>query len=135
MVSQQIAGYAELETEGGHRKLNTTDLARTIVAILDDRQAADIVMLDIRPISLITDYFVIATGETHRQISAVVESIIEKVREVGGPKPLATEGTAESGWVVLDYGGVVVHVFGPEERAYYKLEQLWRDAPLVVRVQ
>ncbi len=92
-------------------------------------------LLDIRPVSLITDYFVIATGETRRQITAVVETVIEKVRELGGQKPLAVEGTAESGWVVLDYGGVVVHIFAPEERAYYNLEQLWREAPLVVRVQ
>jgi len=102
---------------------------------LDDRQASDIVLLDIRPVSLITDYFVIATGETRRQITAVVESVIEKVQELKGQKPLATEGTAESGWVILDYGGVVVHIFAPEERAYYNLEQLWREAPLVVRVQ
>lgn len=102
---------------------------------MDDRQAEDIVLLDIRPVSLITDYFVIATGETRRQITAVVESIIEKIRELEGQKPLAVEGTAESGWVVLDYGGVVVHIFAPEERAYYNLEGLWREAPLVVRVQ
>lgn len=102
---------------------------------MDDRQAADIMMLDIRPVSLITDYFVIGTGETRRQISAITDSILETVREKSGTKPLATEGTGESGWVILDYGGVVIHIFAPQEREYYGLEQFWKDATLIVRIQ
>lgn len=102
---------------------------------MDDRQAADIVMLDIRPISLIADYFVIATGETRRQLSAITDTILETVKKSSGSKPLATEGTPDSGWIILDYGGVVVHLFAPEEREYYKLEQLWEEATLVVRIQ
>lgn len=102
---------------------------------MDDRQAADIVMLDIRPVSLITDYFVIGTGETRRQITALTDAILETMKENAGDKPLATEGTAESGWIILDYGGIVVHIFAPEERDYYQLEQFWEDAALVVRIQ
>ncbi len=116
-------------------QLESTELAHTIVDIMDDRQAADIVMLDIRPISLITDYFVIATGETRRQLSAITDTLLEMVKKSSGSKPLAIEGTPESGWIILDYGGVVVHLFAPEEREYYKLEQLWEEATLVVRIQ
>jgi ribosome-associated protein len=116
-------------------QLESTELAHRIVDIMDDRQAADIVMLDIRPVSLITDYFVIGTGETRRQITAVTNSIVETVKKNSGDRPLAIEGTAESGWVILDYGGVVVHLFAPEVREYYDLEQLWEAATLVVRIQ
>lgn len=119
----------------GEGRLESTELARIIVDIMDDRQAADIVMLDIRPVSLITDYFVIGTGETQRQLTAITDMILERVRETLGSKPLAIEGTAESGWIILDYGNVVVHIFAPEEREYYQLEQFWEDAPLVVRIQ
>ncbi len=106
-----------------------------MVDIMDDRQAADIVMLDIRPISLITDYFVIGTGETRRQLNAIADTIIENIRENSETKPLAVEGAADSGWILLDYGDVVVHLFAPEERDYYKLDQFWEDASLVVRIQ
>ena len=116
-------------------QLESTELAHTMVDIMDDRQAADIVMLDIRPISLITDYFVIGTGETRRQLNAVADNIIETIRENSGTKPLAVEGTPDSGWILLDYGSVVVHLFGPEEREYYKLDQFWEEASLIVRIQ
>ncbi|MFQ5857489.1 MAG: ribosome silencing factor [Anaerolineae bacterium] len=119
----------------GEVQLESAELAHTIVDTMDDRQAADIVMLDIRSISLITDYFVIGTGETRRQLSAITDSILRTVRENSGNKPLAIEGAPESGWIILDYGDVVVHVFAPEEREYYKLEQFWEEATLVVRIQ
>jgi ribosome-associated protein len=102
---------------------------------MDDRQASEIVMLDIRPISLITDYFVIGTGESRRQLAALTDSIVDAVLDGGAGKPLALEGTAESGWILLDYGAVVVHLFGPEEREYYQLEKFWDEAALVVRIQ
>ena len=113
----------------------SAELAHTIVDIMDDRQASNIVMLDLRPVSLITDYFVIGTGESTRQINAILEAVVQTVKDRSGTRPLAKEGTAESGWAVLDYGGVVVHVFGPEERDYYDLEELWHEANLVVRIQ
>lgn len=116
-------------------QLESTELAHVIVDVLDDRQAADIVLLDIRPVSLLTDYFVIATGETQRQLSAMSDSVLDAVREISGNKPFAREGTADSGWIVLDYGSVVVHLFAPDEREYYGLEQFWEEATLVVRIQ
>jgi len=102
---------------------------------MDDRQAADIILLDIRPVSLISDYFVIATGETKRQLSAIADTVLDVVKTSSGMKPLAVEGATDSGWIILDYGSVVAHLFGPEEREYYKLEQFWEEATLIVRIQ
>lgn len=115
--------------------LESTELARTIVDVMDDRQAVDIVLLDIRSVSLISDFFVIATGETKRQLAAIAETVLDTIKTSSGIKPLAVEGAADSGWIVLDYGGVVAHLFGPEEREYYKLEQFWEQATLIVRIQ
>ena len=98
------------------------------------KKGADIVMLDIRNVSLIADYFVLGTGETARQIDAIVAEIRERVGGLAR-KPLYVEGVPDSGWMILDYGDVVAHVFAPAERQYYRLEQLWRHARLVVHIQ
>ena len=80
------------------------------------------------------DYFVIASGETVRQLKAMMESVDEGLSPEG-VEPLGREGDAASGWVLLDYGDVIVHLFGQEERGHYDLEGLWYDAMPVVRVQ
>jgi ribosome-associated protein len=90
--------------------------------------AADIVILDVRNLIVITDYFVIATGGTERQVRTIVEAV-EKALKDAGERPLRREGHTEGRWVLLDYVDVVVHVFAHEERGYYDLERLWRDAP------
>jgi ribosome-associated protein len=90
--------------------------------------------LDIRHISFLADYFVICSGETERQVKAIVDEITEKAKE-DGVKPLHIEGDPPSGWVLMDYGDVIVHVFAPAVRDYYQLEKLWSDALLVVRIQ
>lgn len=94
------------------------------------KQAADIVILDVRDVIVITDYFVIATGGTERQVRTIVDAV-EKVLRDRGERPIRREGEAEGRWVLLDYVDVVVHVFGQEERDFYDLERLWRDAPTV----
>jgi ribosome-associated protein len=96
-----------------------------------DKQASDIVILDVRELIVITDHFVIASAGTKRQIRSVIESVEEALRAMG-EKPIRREGEPEGGWWLLDYIDVVVHVFGSEEREYYDLERLWRDAPRVV---
>jgi ribosome-associated protein len=110
-------------------------LARRIVDLASDKQASDIVLLDIRGISLIADYFVICTVGSERQAGAILKDIDEKVREEFGRKPLHTEGKPDSGWVLLDYGDVIVHVFSPAQRSFYNLEQLWSAATPIVRLQ
>ena len=94
------------------------------------KQAADIVILDVRDVIVITDYFVIATGGTERQVRTIVDAVEKALRD-RGERPIRREGEAEGRWVLLDYVDVVVHVFGEEERDFYDLERLWRDAPTV----
>ena len=105
-----------------------------MIDVASDRQASDLVLLDIRNVSLLADYFVICTAETGRQLRAVVDAVVEDV-ENRGQRPLHVEGSVDSGWVLLDYGGVIVHVFSPAEREYYRLERLWSDATVVLRMQ
>lgn len=92
------------------------------------KQATDIVVLDVHELIVITDYFVICTASSNRQVKTVIEAIEDSIRELG-EKPIRREGEDEAGWWLLDYIDVVVHVFGEEEREYYDLERLWRDAP------
>jgi len=123
------------EEEGrGTRGLEPDELARKIVDAVADKQAEDVLLLDISKVASFGDYFVIAGGATSRQIQAIIESVEEAVSG-DGVKPMGREGEPDSGWVLLDYGDVIVHIFGPEERAYYDLESLWATATPVVRIQ
>jgi ribosome-associated protein len=122
------------QSQGGTR-LEASDLAKLIVEIASDRQASDIVMLDLRAISLVADYFIICSGTSERQINALQDDIIDEVRNAVQRRPARREGKPSAGWVLLDYGDVVVHILAPTERDYYRLEELWADAPAVVRVQ
>ena len=95
-----------------------------------DKNALDIEVLDVGDLLIITDFFVITSGASDRQVAAIFESIEERLREKG-VRPLGVEGEKEAKWVVLDYGSVVVHIFQTEQREYYQLERLWRDAPRI----
>lgn len=110
------------------------DLARRIVDVLADRQGEEIVLLDIRRVASFADYFVIATAINSRHMRALVETIGKELPREGDNRR-RQEGEADSGWVLLDYGDVIVHLFSPEERAYYALEELWSAATPVVRIQ
>ena len=94
------------------------------------KQAEHIAILDVHELIVITDYFVICSGGTDRQVRTIVEEVERALRDLDR-KPLRREGETESRWVLLDYVDVVVHVFAEEEREYYDLERLWRDAPRV----
>ena len=106
------------------------DVAITAARAAADKQAADIVVLDVSTTLVITDHFVICTASSDRQVKSVLEAIEEAIRGLG-ERPTRREGEAGAGWSLLDYIDVVVHVFGTEEREYYDLERLWRDAPRV----
>ncbi|HHX74294.1 MAG TPA: ribosome silencing factor [Firmicutes bacterium] len=99
-----------------------------ITAAARDKKAQDMVVLKIGEVSLIADYFVIATGNTKLQQHAIADNIMEKVKAAGYPL-LHKEGYDEGLWILLDYGSVVVHLFQPEARDFYKLERLWSHAP------
>jgi len=110
-------------------------LARRIVDLASDKLASDIALLDIRGVSLIADYFVIATSGSERQATAILKDLSEGLLEEFGRKPLHTEGKPDSGWVLLDYGDVILHVFSTTQRTFYNLEQLWAAATPIVRLQ
>jgi ribosome-associated protein len=94
-----------------------------------DKKAANVVILDVGNLLAITDAFVITSASNDRLVRTIVEEIEHKLKDVGGPSPLRTEGLREAQWVLMDYGDFVVHVFLDEVRAYYDLERLWADAP------
>ncbi len=93
-----------------------------------DKQANDIVIIDIGEVFVITDYFVICSGQTNRQVQTIADNIEEKLRE-HKVKKLRLEGDRQGSWILLDFGAVVVHIFTQEQREYYQLERLWSDVP------
>jgi ribosome-associated protein len=94
------------------------------------KQAEGVAILDVHGLIVITDFFVIASGTTDRQVKTIIEEVEKSLRDLGR-KPVRREGETEGRWVLLDYVDIVVHVFAEEEREYYDLERLWRDAPRV----
>ncbi len=108
--------------------------ARTAVDAASDKQGSNIVLLDVRGVSAFADYMVVLTAGSVRQLNALSEDLIETV-EKAGPSLHHREGSAESGWVLLDFGDVVVHVFSEEQRDFYRLEQVWRAGRELVRIQ
>lgn len=119
-----------IETRGRGTIASSREMAVAAARAAADKRAEEIVVLDVSKIIVITDCFVICTAETQRQIRAVVEGIEDALRDLG-MRPARREGEQEGGWWLLDFVDVVVHVFGREERDYYDLERLWRDAPHV----
>lgn len=120
--------------ESKESSLDGNELARTIVQIAADKKAEDIIMLDIRGLSIIADYFVICTGTSDRQVRAIAKDIDEQLGK-RGLNAIHVEGMADAHWVLLDYGSVIVHVFDPATRDYYRLEKLWAEAPRVLVIQ
>ena len=105
-----------------------------MVEAASDKQAVDIVLLDTRNVCSFADYFVICSGDSPRQIDALREEI-EHVLKKQGVMPHHYEGSNDSGWLLLDYGGIIVHIFAPVERDFYQLEKLWGRASTLVRIQ
>jgi ribosome-associated protein len=110
-------------------------LARFIAAALEDKKAEEIRVLELGIESPIADYFVIGSANSDRQAKALADAVREKVKESYRKLPVSVEGQANSGWVLMDYGNVVVHVFLEEERRYYNLEGLWNEATIVLSIQ
>ena len=99
-----------------------------------DKQATNIALLDVRNLCGFADFFVICAGESLRQLNAIRDEI-EKGLKAGGALPIHTEDSSDSGWLLLDYGDVIVHVFGEQEREFYNLEGFWRNAKTVLNIQ
>jgi ribosome-associated protein len=109
---------------------NSRDLAVAAARAAAEKQGARIVVLDMRDLIVITDYFVITHGSSDRQVKTLVGEVEKSLRDLG-VKPVRREGEVQGRWVLLDFVDVVVHVFAEEERDFYDLERLWRDAPVV----
>ena len=107
------------------------ELALLAAAAAAEKKAEDLMVIDVAETLVITAYFVLATGRTDRQVRTIADEVEKVLRERAGVKPLGREGERDARWVLLDFGDVVVHVFQPDEREFYRLEKLWSDAPRV----
>lgn len=105
-------------------------LASEVARYAAGKKAIDVVELDLREVLGYTDYFLICSGNTGRQAKAIHDAILEGLKREHGVLPRRVEGSADAGWILMDYLDVVVHIFTPETRAFYRLEQLWGEAPL-----
>ncbi len=120
-------------SNSGGKSLEPLEVAQFIVDVASDKLAEDIVLLDLRGLAPFADYFVIMSAESSRQIEALEGDLTQTLKDAGISRH-HREGTPASGWVLLDFSDVIVHLFSPEEREFYDLERLWRRAPQVVRV-
>ena len=112
--------------------MSAAELAERIAAIASDKKAIDIRVIDLRGIVSYTDFFVICSGNTERQAKAIHDAIHEELKSGADSErllPRRTEGDREARWILLDYWDVVVHIFTPDAREYYRLENLWGEAP------
>jgi len=109
--------------------MDSRKLALLCRELADNKKAEDITVLDVRELSTVTDYFVIASGTSEPHLRAIVDEVVDKIREGKGVRPRAVDGTSQAAWVVLDYFDVIVHVMRQDVRDRYDLETLWGDAP------
>lgn len=126
--------YNQTSMETRSIGLEPIECGRKLVDVASDKQATDILLLDIRNLNVFADFFVIMTADNRRLMNALQQDMVE-VLEQAGARLHHREGTVESGWMLLDFGDVIVHLFAPEERAYYRLEELWSKGQQLVRIQ
>ena len=110
------------------------EIAREIIGVAEDLQAHDILLLDVRQICSYADAFILLSATSDRQINSIREAIDKNIFK-GKRELLRSEGDAQSGWILMDYSDVIVHIFSPTGRNYYDLERIWRDAKNLVRIQ
>ena len=124
--------FVPARTKAKKRKTPTPArvLAAEAIEAAIDKKALDIVVLDMRQVSGVADYFVICTGESDIQVKAIYEAIEMRIKEAYHERPWHHEGTDHRQWVLIDYVDLVIHIFSPEKRAFYDLERLWGDAPM-----
>lgn len=103
--------------------------------MVEEKQAVDIVLLDLRKVSVLADYFVICTSESNRQSQAILDAVAMALKQEGVLPLRGPEGSPGAGWTLLDYADIVVHVFDAPTRAFYRLEELWKDAQIVLKMQ
>ena len=111
--------------------LSSLEQARRIAALAAEKLAEDVVILDMRPVCVYTDFFVLATGRNPRQTKAIFDEVHAQLKHDGKVLPRAVDGQQEAEWIIADYLDVVLHVFTPETRKHYGLEELWGDVPSI----
>lgn len=116
-------------TEIQQKNITGEEIARRIADLLDDKKGVEITALDVRGLANFADYFVFCSGRSDRQTKALHDAVREGMKADPGLLPVHTEGERERRWILLDYGDVIAHIMIPEVREYYRLEQLWSDAP------
>ncbi len=127
-----MPGYTEAVAPGKDvRRLTPLETARRIAALCQEKLATDVAILDMRAVCDYTDFFVIASGRTARQTKAIHDEVVGELKRGHGLLPRSASGLPEATWIVDDYLDVVLHIFTPETRAYYRLEDLWSDVPSV----
>lgn len=107
------------------------DWARHAARAADDKLGRDTIVIAVGEVISVTDFFVISSAQTSRQVRAIAEEIEEQLTILDGPKPLRVEGRTDHRWVLMDFGGFVVHILDDEYRAFYDLERLWSDCPRI----
>lgn len=110
------------------------EIARAVAEVASDRLASNITVLDISDLSTIADVFVVCTADNVRQLNALREEVTTQLRDQQ-VSPRRVEGAAESGWILMDYGDVIVHLFTDAQRSFYRLEDLWAEAPTLLKIQ
>jgi ribosome-associated protein len=116
---------------GAFDHLTSLDQARRIADLAQEKLARDVVILDMRPVCSYTDYFVVCTGNNPRQAKAIYDGVREGLKHEHAAVPRHVHGERDASWILADYLDVVLHVFTPEAREYYRLEELWGDVPSV----
>lgn len=109
---------------------DSRELAKLVYKALDEKKSEDIRVIEISEISILADYFIIANGNSSSQVDAMVDAVEEALAKIGC-NPKRVEGVSSSGWILLDYGDIVVHIFSKEDRLFYDLERIWRDGKAI----
>jgi ribosome-associated protein len=113
------------------KKIDFLKLARRAAQVADDKKGRDIVILNVRRLTTVANYFLIVTADSAPQMNAILDTIHDTLREEEGIKPVRREGKDSASWTVLDYGGLVIHAMSPASRTMYNLERIWADAKKV----
>jgi ribosome-associated protein len=113
---------------------NSKKMVKLVFEALEDKKGEDIQVIEIKDISIIADYFIIANGANSSQVDALVDSVKDKLGK-NGYEALRVEGVRSASWILMDYGDVIVHVFSKEDRLFYNLERIWRDGKTISKEQ
>src|SRR3954468_3649199 len=130
VASTETAARLRTLSQGPDQPLTPIEQARRIAGLAQEKLAEDVVILDMRPVCTYTDFFVVATGRNPRQTKAIWDEVHAGLK-ADGLIPRHVDGERESTWIIADYLDVVLHVFTPDQREYYRLEDLWGDVPAI----